>query len=164
MRDPQHLTTLQSVGDSFTLFIILDIFASGSLVGSGSMLQEGREFETQRGKLIFSIYLILPAALGPGVHSAFNTNEYQKQKNNVSGDWCEGLITSPPSVSRLSRQCGILNISRPVTGIALLFLLFLIIASICRLFCPHLVRNERLFPYSMQKCNLTCQHFDLNSS
>jgi hypothetical protein len=24
----------------------------------------------------------LPAALGPGVHSASNRNEYQKQKNN----------------------------------------------------------------------------------
>jgi hypothetical protein len=33
---------------------------------------------------IFSIYLILLAALGPGVYSAFNRNEYQKQKNNVS--------------------------------------------------------------------------------
>jgi hypothetical protein len=28
-----------------------------------------------------SIYLILPAALGSGVHSASNRNEYQKQKN-----------------------------------------------------------------------------------
>jgi hypothetical protein len=36
---------------------------------------------------IFSIYLILPAELGPGVHSASNRNEYQKQKNNnVSGE------------------------------------------------------------------------------
>jgi hypothetical protein len=39
-----------------------------------------------------------------------------------------GLITLPPSVSRLSRQCEILNISQsyttplPVTGIALLFM------------------------------------------
>jgi hypothetical protein len=32
------------------------------------------------------IYLIFPAALGPGVYSAFNRNEYQKQKNNVSGE------------------------------------------------------------------------------
>jgi hypothetical protein len=31
-----------------------------------------------------SIYLILPAALGPGVHSTSNRNQYQKQKNNVS--------------------------------------------------------------------------------
>jgi hypothetical protein len=35
----------------------------------------------------FSIYLILPAALGPGVHSASNRNEYQKQKSNVSGKY-----------------------------------------------------------------------------
>jgi hypothetical protein len=29
----------------------------------------------------FSIYIILPAALGPGGYSASNRNEYQKQKN-----------------------------------------------------------------------------------
>jgi hypothetical protein len=34
----------------------------------------------------FSIYLILPAALGAGVYSSSNRNEYQKQKNNVSGE------------------------------------------------------------------------------
>jgi hypothetical protein len=32
----------------------------------------------------FSIYIILPEALGPGVHSATEGNGYQKQKNNVS--------------------------------------------------------------------------------
>jgi hypothetical protein len=37
-------------------------------------------------KELFSIYLVLPAALGPGIYSAFNRNEYQKQKNNVSGE------------------------------------------------------------------------------
>jgi hypothetical protein len=31
-----------------------------------------------------TVYLILPAALGPGVYSASNINEYQNQKNNVS--------------------------------------------------------------------------------
>jgi hypothetical protein len=34
-----------------------------------------KEFE-----IICSIYLILPTTLGPGVHSASNRNEYQKQK------------------------------------------------------------------------------------
>jgi hypothetical protein len=33
----------------------------------------------------FSIYVILPAALGPEVYSTSNRNEYQKQ-NNVSGE------------------------------------------------------------------------------
>jgi hypothetical protein len=34
----------------------------------------------------FLIYLFLLAALGPGVYSASNRNEYQKQKNYVSGE------------------------------------------------------------------------------
>jgi hypothetical protein len=37
-------------------------------------------------RLIFSIYIILPAALGPGVPSTSKGNKYQKQKNNVSGE------------------------------------------------------------------------------
>jgi hypothetical protein len=32
-------------------------------------------------EVIFSIYLILPGALGPGVYSATNRHEYQKHKN-----------------------------------------------------------------------------------
>jgi hypothetical protein len=42
---------------------------------------EGRGFDTRWGDF-FLIYLILPAALGPGVYSASNRNEYQKHKNN----------------------------------------------------------------------------------
>jgi hypothetical protein len=34
----------------------------------------------------FSIYLILPATLRPGVYSASNRNKYQKQKNYISGE------------------------------------------------------------------------------
>jgi hypothetical protein len=34
----------------------------------------------------FANYLILPAALGPGVYSASNRNEYQKQENHFSGE------------------------------------------------------------------------------
>jgi hypothetical protein len=37
-------------------------------------------------KGISSIYQILPASLGPGVYLASNRNEYQKQKNYVSGE------------------------------------------------------------------------------
>jgi hypothetical protein len=48
---------------------------------------EGRGFETRRGHRILSIYLILPAALGPGIYSAPNRNEYQKQEYNVSGEY-----------------------------------------------------------------------------
>jgi hypothetical protein len=44
---------------------------------SGSIPNEVTEFS--------SIYLIVPAALGPGVYSASNRNEYHQQKNNVSG-------------------------------------------------------------------------------
>jgi hypothetical protein len=55
----------------------------------GSMLQAGRS--QVRDPMMwmhffFSIYLILPAALGPGVYSASNRNEYQKQKNNISAE------------------------------------------------------------------------------
>jgi hypothetical protein len=36
---------------------------------------------------MFSVYPIVSAALGPGVLSASNKNEFQKQKNNVSGEY-----------------------------------------------------------------------------
>jgi hypothetical protein len=35
---------------------------------------------------LFSIHLIFPAALGPGFNLVSSRNEYQKQKNNVSGE------------------------------------------------------------------------------
>jgi hypothetical protein len=47
---------------------------------------EGRWFETRGGERFLSIYLIFLAALGPGVYSASNRNEYQKHKNNISGE------------------------------------------------------------------------------
>jgi hypothetical protein len=83
----------------------------------------------------FSIYLIFPAALGPGVYSVSNKNEYQKKKKKkekksfrgVKCGRCVGLTALPPYVSQLSRQCGIHNFPqpyrppRPVTGIASLY-------------------------------------------
>jgi hypothetical protein len=47
---------------------------------------EGRGYKTRLGECNCSIYLILPALLGPGVYSASDRNKYQKQKNDVSGD------------------------------------------------------------------------------
>jgi hypothetical protein len=46
---------------------------------------EGLGFESRLYELNFPIYLIVPAALDRGIYSASNGNEYQKQKNNVSG-------------------------------------------------------------------------------
>jgi hypothetical protein len=51
--------------------------ARGIVVGWGTVLQAGN--------WISSIYLNLPAALGLGVYSATNRNEYQKQGEKKGG-------------------------------------------------------------------------------
>jgi hypothetical protein len=80
----------------------------------------------------FSIFLNPPTALDPGVYLAFNRNEYQKQKSNVSWEQSAAVAEGCQLTAiceRLSRHCGILNISQPyrtsqpVTGIALIFTL-----------------------------------------
>jgi hypothetical protein len=55
------------------------------------MVQAGRSrvrFPMRSLNFFFSIpvYLIIPAALGPGVHSESKRVEYQKQNNTVSGE------------------------------------------------------------------------------
>jgi hypothetical protein len=49
------------------------------------MLQAGRSRVLWDERLL-SLYLTLPVALGLGVYSVSNRNEYQKQKNDVSGE------------------------------------------------------------------------------
>jgi hypothetical protein len=72
------------------MFLLLQIFVGcirrflPFLVGNYSNLW--KVVGLRPDEVNFSIYLILQAALGPGLHSASNRNEYQKQKNNVSGE------------------------------------------------------------------------------
>jgi hypothetical protein len=43
---------------------------------------EVRVFDTGLGDRISSVYVILPAALGPGIYSASKRNQYQKKKRS----------------------------------------------------------------------------------
>jgi hypothetical protein len=115
--------------------------ASGSVVLKALCYKpEGYRFEARWGQWFSSIYLTLPAALGPGLCSDSNRNEYQKKKNECFWGVKWGGSTLPPSVSRLIRQCCESHISQPyrppwpVAGIALLYftlLYFTFVPNIC---------------------------------
>jgi hypothetical protein len=75
-----------------------------------------------------------------------------------------GLITSPPSVGRLSRQCGILNIShpyrlpRPVTGTAFSLLPSVIVQLLIARWKS--TRNARRFAFCLSYRH-NCRRFEI---
>jgi hypothetical protein len=79
------------------------IWARGSVVGWGTMLQAGRSRVRVLMSLIFEIYLIFPAALWPGIDFTSDRNEYQEYSWGVEDDRRVRLTNLPPSLSRLSR-------------------------------------------------------------
>jgi hypothetical protein len=96
---PSHLTTLWAStackADSFTFYLFsysqFKNRSSGTDVSRSTIvLVHGIVWFLnnvhKRKNLNDQIYLILPAAQDPRIHSASNRYEYQKQKNNVSGE------------------------------------------------------------------------------
>jgi hypothetical protein len=100
--------------------------------GWGVMLQAGRQrvWFSMRSLNLFSLTNLSTLVFTQPV-TEMSTRSSKKCFWGVKRCQCARLATSPSSVSRLSRQCGILNISQPprppgpVMGIPLLIYIFI---------------------------------------
>jgi hypothetical protein len=89
-----HLTNIVGCNSFVKCGFLIDHVSSndGSAVKVLCYRPEGYGSKTRLGEWFLSIYLILLAGLGPGVYSATNRNEYQKQKNNISREYISGRL------------------------------------------------------------------------
>jgi hypothetical protein len=60
--------------------------------------------------LKFDLLVLADVSLGPGVESTSDRNEYQEFSCGEKDGWPIRLTTSPPSMSRLSTNCGNLDV------------------------------------------------------